>query len=151
MLTENRTNDKEDKYNLESHLKLSYPGPTVRLGYNSSVDSLCSLNICFAHLHTFKLTLINTWSILWIFGRNEAPTTADDIPAASRDHVLPRIWRRLRSHKLMDTWCCWFDNGHLSCWPPDPGHAEDTGEEVIRGPGVIRWPGAGGGLWHRVC
>ena len=51
---------------------------------------------------------------------------------------------------IMDTWCCWFDNGHLSCWPPNPGHAEDSGEEVIRGPGVIRWPGEGGGLW-RVC
>lgn len=28
---------------LECGLKLGYPGPTVRLGYNSSVDSLCSL------------------------------------------------------------------------------------------------------------
>ena len=60
MLTENRTNDKEDKYNLESHLKLGYPGPTVRLGYNSSVNSFCSLNIFFAHLQISKLKLMHT-------------------------------------------------------------------------------------------
>ena len=49
-------------------------------------------------------------------------------------------------HKLiMDTWCeVW---GHLCCWPPDPGHSEDPGDEVIRGPGVIGGPG--GRLWCR--
>ena len=45
MSTENRNNDKEDKHHLESHLKLGYPGPTVRLGNYSSVNSLRSLKI----------------------------------------------------------------------------------------------------------
>ena len=99
MSTENRTNDKEDKHHLESHLKLGYPGPTVRLGNYSSVNSLRSLKISWLFLVDIPINL-TTWSILLICGRKDAPTTADDIPAASSDHVLPSIWRRLRSHKF---------------------------------------------------
>ena len=74
-----------------------------------------------------------------IWGRNEAPTTADDIPAARRDHVLPSIWRRLMS-QAGNGHPVW---GHLCCWPPDPGHSYYPGEEVTRGRGVIGGPGGG--------
>ena len=49
----NQTNDEEDKHNheTESHLKLGYPRPTVRFGYNPSVDPLRCLKKSVSHTH----------------------------------------------------------------------------------------------------